>query len=105
MGKSGRDMADQTTIKMARTSRAGDPDEVQVEIVRDRGQEIDCIRVGLTMEQFAELITGQARVSCEVRRWEKRMAVPKDTVTRIIVDPSVRKGRGPLKNPHNKNEY
>ena len=57
---------DDALIQIARTSKGGDnPDEIQVEIVRGETH----IRLGLTMEQYANLITGSAHVPCRTVRW------------------------------------
>jgi hypothetical protein len=58
-------MSEEALIQVARTSRSGDADEVQVELVKGETH----IRVALTMEQFGNLMTGSAHVPCRVVRW------------------------------------
>ena len=52
-------------IQISRTSRGGDADEIQVEIIKGETH----LRLGLTMEQYANLISGAAHVPCRVVRW------------------------------------
>ena len=56
----------ETLVQIARTSGAGVSDEIQINIV---GPDSTNIRVAVTMEQFASMITGSAHVPCRVVRW------------------------------------
>jgi len=58
-------MSKDAMIQVARTSRSGDAEEVQVEIIRGESH----IRVALTMEEFGNLMSGAAHVPCRVVRW------------------------------------
>ncbi len=59
-------MSDEALIQISRTSRSGgDEDEMQVEFVRGETH----IRLGLSLKDFARVVTGEAKVPCKVRRW------------------------------------
>jgi len=52
-------------IQISKVSGTGDEDVMNIEIVNNNS----VIRLTMPMLAYAELITGQAKVSCEVKRW------------------------------------
>ena len=68
MSKTFQMKKDEALIQLARTSRAGDEDEMQLNIIRGKTH----IRLGMSMTDFAELLTGAAHIPIKIRRWEKR---------------------------------
>ena len=58
-------------IQCSRVSEAGRDDYVAVEIIRVADKE-SIIRLNMSLEEFAQMITGDAKVRCDVCRWEER---------------------------------
>jgi hypothetical protein len=58
-------MSDEALIQISRTSGGRDGEEMQVEIIKGETH----IRLGMTLCDFAEMITGSAKTPCTVRRW------------------------------------
>ena len=52
-------------IQVSRVSTGGLEDEVQVEVLYGDNH----IRVALPLRGYADMVTGEAKVPCQVRRW------------------------------------